>query len=267
AVSYFRVSLVEHPDCPVGEIFSEGEHRCVALAAFLAELITSRDASAIVFDDPMSSLDHIHRKAVAARLAEEAKYRQVVVFTHDLTFLYELRREAQSRDLHPHYQTVRSRDGVPGHVESGLPTKAKSAGDRVTQMFNKLKTIRGQFSNWDEMNRNVFVKGFLEQLREAWEQGVADVIHPVLARFDNAVRASSLHRLEVLNRTDVEVVAESRGRLSGLLHAASESMNPTEVTLDQLKSEVNALDDWLKDIYARQKAAERSVSPYAPPAN
>ena len=68
AVSYFQVCLVEKPDEPVGEIFSEGEHRCVALAAFLAELVTSKEYSSIVFDDPMSSLDHIHRKAVAARL-------------------------------------------------------------------------------------------------------------------------------------------------------------------------------------------------------
>jgi hypothetical protein len=39
AVSYFQVCLVEKPNEPVGEIFSEGEHRCVALAAFLAELV------------------------------------------------------------------------------------------------------------------------------------------------------------------------------------------------------------------------------------
>ena len=87
AVSYFQVALVEKPDDPVGEIFSEGEHRCVALAAFLAELVTSKRYSGIVFDDPMSSLDHIHRRAVAARLVEEAAHRQVIIFTHDLAFL------------------------------------------------------------------------------------------------------------------------------------------------------------------------------------
>ncbi len=43
---------------PVGKVLSEGEHRCVALAAFLAELSTIDAQSAIVFDDPVSSLDH-----------------------------------------------------------------------------------------------------------------------------------------------------------------------------------------------------------------
>ena len=62
AQSFFKVALVDKPNEPIGEILSEGEHRCVALAAFLAELVTSRDYSGIVFDDPMSPLDHRYRR-------------------------------------------------------------------------------------------------------------------------------------------------------------------------------------------------------------
>ena len=133
AVSYFQVCLVEKPDEPVGEIFSEGEHRCVALAAFLAELVTSKQYSAIVFDDPMSSLDHIHRKAVAARLVEEAEHRQVIVFTHDLTFLFELRREAEAKDRPVQYQTVARKQSRPGFVEGELPMKAKTRSSLRTR--------------------------------------------------------------------------------------------------------------------------------------
>ena len=69
-------------------MLSEGEHRCVAIAAFLAELSTSESNSAIVFDDPVSSLDHVYKDNVAERLAEEGKNRQVIVFTHDHVFSY-----------------------------------------------------------------------------------------------------------------------------------------------------------------------------------
>lgn len=85
--SYFKVEFVKFPGQPLGDILSEGEHRCVALAAFLAELVTSREYSGIVFDDPMSSLDHVYRVRVARRLVEEAQHRQVVVFTHRMTGL------------------------------------------------------------------------------------------------------------------------------------------------------------------------------------
>ena len=37
-VPFFRVSLMNRPEQKVGDVLSEGEHRCVALAAFLAEL-------------------------------------------------------------------------------------------------------------------------------------------------------------------------------------------------------------------------------------
>lgn len=64
----FKVALVRQPKAPLGEVLSEGEHRCVALAAFMAELATAGNQSGIVFDDPVSSLDHMHRQAVAKRL-------------------------------------------------------------------------------------------------------------------------------------------------------------------------------------------------------
>ena len=54
---FFQVRLINKPSEPVGKVLSEGEHRCVALAAFLAELSTIDAQSAIVFDDPVSSLD------------------------------------------------------------------------------------------------------------------------------------------------------------------------------------------------------------------
>jgi wobble nucleotide-excising tRNase len=41
-------------------------------------------------DDPVSSLDHVRRGNVAARLCEFAEEQQVIVFTHDLSFVADL---------------------------------------------------------------------------------------------------------------------------------------------------------------------------------
>jgi len=71
----------------VALIFSEGERRAIALASFFAELDISPSRSAIVFDDPVTSMDHRWREKVANRLAREAKQRQVIVFTHDAVFI------------------------------------------------------------------------------------------------------------------------------------------------------------------------------------
>lgn len=264
AVSYFQVCLVEKPNEPVGDIFSEGEHRCVALAAFLAELVTSKQYSGIVFDDPMSSLDHIHRKAVAARLIEEAEHRQVIVFTHDLTFLFELRREAEAKDRPVQYQTVCRKQGKPGFVEGELPMKAKSAQQLARSLRSELKEAKQQqFDTWNDAKRTVFSKGLIEQLREAWDQGIADFIFPVLGRFDNSIKGTSLFKLAVMDEDDVKTVTAARGRLSEDLHTSAETLNPTTVTHDDLLAEIVKLETWLASIIQRQKDAKAPVTSYA----
>ena len=256
AVSYFQVALVEKPEDPVGEIFSEGEHRCVALAAFLAELVTSRRYSGIVFDDPMSSLDHIHRRAVAARLVEEAAHRQVIIFTHDLAFLYELRREAEANDRLTAYQTVRRRSDRPGYVAAELPDKAKSGLQLTNALRSELKSAKPNYDSWNDTKRTNFAKGMIAQLREAWEQGVADFIRPVLGRFDNHVKANSLFKLAVLTEQDVTSVQEARSRLSEELHASATTLNPESVKHSELVDEITKLETWLQDVVKRQKEAK-----------
>lgn len=263
AVSYFQVCLVEKPDEPVGEIFSEGEHRCVALAAFLAELVTSKQYNGIVFDDPMSSLDHIHRKAVAARLIEEAQHRQVIVFTHDLTFLFELRREAEAKGCPLHYQTVCRKQSRPGHVESELPMKAKSAQQLAHSLRSELKEAKQQFDSWADVRRTIFSKGVIEQLREAWDQGIADFIFPVLGRFDNSIKGTSLFKLAVIDKEDVKTVTAARGRLSEELHTSAETLNPETVSLADLLAEVVKLETWLASVSQRQKEATAPITSYA----
>lgn len=262
AVSFFQVCLVEKPDAAVGEIFSEGEHRCVALAAFLAELVTSKQYSGIVFDDPMSSLDHVHRKAVVGRLIEEAAHRQVIVFTHDLTFLYELRREVEAKDCPILYQTIRRKQDRPGHVEGELPVKAKSARQLTAALRSELKAAKGQFEQWPEIKRTLFCKGVIEQLREAWDQGIADFVFPVLGRFDNHIKGSSLFKLAILDEDDVMQVTAARGRLSEELHASAETLNPETVSREDLQTEIGKLEVWLDNIVQRQKDAKKPVTSY-----
>lgn len=256
AVSYFQVVLVDYPKAPIGDILSEGEYRCVALAGFLAELATAHDQSPILFDDPMSSLDHIHRDQVAKRLVEESKCRQVIIFTHDLTFLWALRREAEIQDCQDgiSFQHVMVRSNKPGFIEADLPLKGKNALASTAALKAKLKQNKGRFNQWDDTDRKIWCAGFIEQLREAWDQGIADFIHPVLARFDNHIRPGSLSKLTALSNDDIAIVDAAHARLSNDLHHKSEAINPSEVTAEQLLKEIKALEDWLTDISRRQKA-------------
>ena len=71
-------------------IFSEGERTAISLAFYLADLGSVQDTCGVIFDDPVTSLDHRIREGVVNALVTEAKDRQVIVFTHDLAFYCEL---------------------------------------------------------------------------------------------------------------------------------------------------------------------------------
>ncbi|MGP5244556.1 AAA family ATPase [Corynebacterium variabile] len=68
------------------KVLSEGEQKVLALADFLAEARLSGITAPVIFDDPVSSLDHRRVNEVAQRIAQLAEKSQVIVLTHDILF-------------------------------------------------------------------------------------------------------------------------------------------------------------------------------------
>jgi len=69
------------------DILSEGEKRIVELAAFLADVMGRPSKAPCIFDDPISSLDQEYEERTIDRLIELSADRQVIIFTHRLSFL------------------------------------------------------------------------------------------------------------------------------------------------------------------------------------
>lgn len=114
-------------DVKVGAVLSEGEQRALALAFFLAESAVSSSQSAIVLDDPAALLDRDRCQHVAARLTEEARRRQVIVFTHDLAFVQMLRRSAADSGQELSCQALRRAYGRAGILGDVPPTNGATA--------------------------------------------------------------------------------------------------------------------------------------------
>ena len=139
--SYVGVGLSKIVNTRNANILSEGEFRALALACFLAEIATIPNHNGIVVDDPVSSLDHRHMKQVAYRLVAEAKTRsQVIVFTHDLSFYYELWSVAAEAGVPVSRNWVQHRP--PGRfgvvdVDDG-PWQVKTTKERIGVLNNLL---------------------------------------------------------------------------------------------------------------------------------
>ena len=239
-VKRYQIRLIGARDTPVSRVASEGEHRCIALAGFLAELATSSHKSALVFDDPVRSLDHLHRDDVANRLVQEASNRQVIVFTHDLVFAFKLDRWAEKDNMEPFQQYICTGPSGPGVCSLDAPLRAK----RVRQCLDHLKRRATQIGALHGTERHSDYEeqaaGIYGTLRITWEQAVAEAVEPVLSRFERDVDTKNLWKLIVLTDDDCRLIDEQRGYCSRFQHSESSAVNepppPPDTLLDDIQT-------------------------------
>lgn len=90
------IKLKDVENVKPADILSEGEHRIITLAAFLADVTGGNNSNTFVFDDPISSLDQSYEEKIVKRLVELSQTRQVIVFTHRLSLLGQLNAKCES---------------------------------------------------------------------------------------------------------------------------------------------------------------------------
>lgn len=256
-VPFFQVWLINKPTEPVGKVLSEGEHRCVALAAFLAELSTIDAQSAIVFDDPVSSLDHLHRDRVAARLAEAGQTRQVIVFTHDMAFLLLLEeacRATNDREATPvSYRLISRGNENSGFCHQDPPASVMPLDKVLDSMKAHLANVKIHHDRGDQAKWLREVTSFQDQLRTTWERAVEEVVGPVIRRLSRKVDTTGLIKLTVLTDADCIAMREAFGRCSALLHSQPGEINPRLPAPTAIQTEIEALEKWIADIRSRQE--------------
>lgn len=175
------------------QVLSEGEQRAVAIASFLAELRTAKHSGPLIFDDPVSSLDHRRRTSVAERLIEEAKHRQVLIFTHDAVFLSDLLRASKTDNVPLLTQHLGYSPKAAGIVYEGLPWLHLPYNDRMDKLE---KLIHAARRDWPEMEAETAesrIRIIYGRMREICERIVQDVaFEGVIERFNNYIRVPNL---------------------------------------------------------------------------
>ncbi|MFN6196559.1 MAG: AAA family ATPase [Planctomycetota bacterium] len=254
---HFRVQLVAAPSASLQRILSEGERTCVALAGFLAELAVAEHKSALVFDDPVTSLDHNWRRKVADRLAEESAERQVVVFTHDTVFLTTLRDAAGAlqRPISP-ISLERRRD-VVGFVEPGLPWNTRPVKDRISLLKRRLDEARPYWDGGETHIYEPLARDFYGLLRESWERGVEELLlNNVVVRFGRAVQTKRLSLLVDIPAEDVGVVEAAMSKCSTFMrgHDDAAAINDPIPGLPELESDLKGFEDWVQVMRKRKRS-------------
>lgn len=251
----FQVSLSRKPPdgTTVSTILSEGEFRCVALAAFLAEQATANSKSAIVFDDPVSSLDHLRREQVAKRLAEEGVNRQVVIFTHDLTFLFLLEEACKEASADIAYRWVTRNENDIGLCKTSPPPRKLPVIKAIDSLSKHLENTRVNYDKGNMIQWEQNVGYFEKQLRMLWERAVEEIIAPTVKRFGNKINTKSLIKLTAITEEDCKNMRLRYRKCSQFLHSEADSLNSGLAPPEVIENEINSLKNWVCDIIDRQR--------------
>ncbi|HEX6601115.1 MAG TPA: AAA family ATPase, partial [Solirubrobacterales bacterium] len=206
----------------VAKVLSTGEQTALATAFFLAELRVANERSAIVLDDPVSSLDHQRREHVATRLVEEARHRQVVVLTHDLVFLYYLQEKAIELGVELHGQALRRAYHAVGVVDPDLPWNAQSPMQRLKALRHRLKTELRPLFKGDDPRYEREAELWTLDLRKAYERLIeVYVLGGAVERQARHIKVRNLHKVkwspELAREIDAAVKELSGGAHQGPL--------------------------------------------------
>ena len=240
----------KHKTSKLSEILSEGERRALSLAAFLAEQSVGGGAGCLVFDDPVSSLDHLWAEVIAKRLATEAKIRQIIVFTHDLVFYDKLCTAAESAGVQPSYQRLFRREaGTAGHVD---PSPGNWRSQKVKDRLKELKPKVAEAKITADRSPDKYErdgKDVYGRMRDTWERLVEELLfHKVVQRFSRNVATSELRYLsadpDILARIDAGMT-----RTSTFSHDNPIALTDPFPQPDEMEADLKELEDvagWLK---------------------
>jgi len=228
-------------------VLSEGEQTALGLAGFFTEAYFDTSKSAIVLDDPVSSLDHVRRGYVARRLVEFAKERQVIVFTHDIAFVADLRASAD-KVVPVHERSIERRiSGQPGVCLPNHPWKARDVGQRLHLLGEELARIRRERSGWDQDAYERETAEWAGKMSETWERMISlEVVGHVVDRGTQEVRPRMFRVLAKITEDDDREFQASYAHCSrwARRHDKSIELNYVPPTIEEMESELQNVRGW-----------------------
>ena len=226
-------------DKKLADIFSEGERKLHALADFFAQCEINKYKGVYIFDDPVNSLDSDNIERVAKRILELVEAgNQVIVFTHNLQFLYAL---GSGTEQKVHKVTKIPSTKQISIVNTKLDTTSSLSGTmKDLEVGIKILTTAGVATTSEIGAMYDLMSNYIEDYTEKI------LFNGVVTRYRPNIRMTSLSTLPTITPEKIQIITELYERTSrnGNRHSNPEDIpEPTlaELTVDfqTLTTELN----------------------------
>lgn len=260
---HYKVGFFSDPNADISDVLSEGEQTCVAMAVFLAELSTAAHKSALVFDDPVSSLDHKWRHKVARRLAEESRDRQVIVFTHDLIFLNDIEDSAESLGANFTSRHLIRYPEMVGIVNDSLPWDGMKIKARIDALEKDALRLRNTRSETSDEQYKLQARDLYSNMRASWERALEEVgLSHVVMRHRDEIKAGNgnIQKLSALDADACDAWYSEYSKCCDYVsaHDSSRGRNQEMPEPGEVIQDVEALNAWVRDLRTAQNSVRNN---------
>lgn len=240
----------------ITEVLSEGEQTALGLSGFFTEIEFDATESAVVVDDPVTSLDHGRRGLVAHRLVQLAGDRQVVVFTHDVSFVGDLVKAADNAHIDVAERWIQRNGDVLGICLEEHPWTARDVAKRLGLLDASLAAIKRGRASMDQDTYERSCSTWANDLSGTWERAVSvEIINEVVDRGTQEVRPKKFRILAAITQQDNDDFQAGYGRSSEWIrrHDKDASRNYVPPEPDELEAELFRLRAWFARIKGYRK--------------
>ncbi len=231
----------------INSILSEGEQKIIALSNFLAECTIDNRLNTIIFDDPVTSLDMDYRDKIADKIVQLSQNRQIVIFTHDLSFLrllIDTHKVTTSTDC-----TVIGIDkynGICGIVTDEIPYLAKNVQERVDSI-RRILSEHDALALTDAHGRETKLDSARKRFRMLLERSVEEILsNKTYERFNKNIhlKKGNLSSYIVTEQVDVDFLLYLFGKYSVTEHDGGISTISQLRTKTEIEQDINDYSNW-----------------------
>ncbi len=252
--SFYTLSLKGSGQA-AGKVLSEGESKLVTLAAFLADSQLHSAKTPFIFDDPITSLDADYEERVVLRLIELSKTRQVIVFTHRLSFLSLLESEGNRAAVSQHIVSLSSHNGAIGNPDL-LPLKA--AGNKKALNRLKNENIAQARKVLKEFGQDTYLRiaaGICIDFRKEIERIIEkELLSGVVERYRRSINTmGKLEHISLVTENDCKILDDVMTKYSCFAHSQPDEINTQIPSVDEIEGDICKVSNWLDEFQKRKK--------------
>lgn len=256
-----KLKALKNGDHSLDKVLSEGERRIISLAAFLADVTDKPGIAPFIFDDPISSLDHDFEWKVACRLAELAKERQVLIFTHRLSLygaMDDVAKKIGDSWKKDNFQQmcIESFGGASGHpADQAVWNSSTKTANNI--LLTRVRDAKKAGEDSGAASYYALAQGICSDFRKLIERSVEDdLLFKIVVRHRRGISTDGrLPALLGITREDLQKIDELMTKYSCFEHSQSDEMPVQAPEEPELKADIESLKQWRDDLEGRRKKA------------